>query len=81
MIESEGATAVFTADMYPTTAHVPDPWMMGYDLYPMETLEFKRAFAREAIERQYLVFFEHEPSMAAGVIRERDGKRSVERVI
>jgi methylmalonyl-CoA epimerase len=80
-IESRGETAVFTADMYPTSAHVPDAWLMGYDLYPMDTLEFKRAFAREAIEREYLIFFEHDPSMAAGRIREAHGKRSVERVI
>ena len=81
MIESAGKTAVFTADMYPTSVHAPDPWLMGYDLYPMDTLAFKRAFAREAIERNYLLFFEHDPSMAAGYIREKDGKRVVERVI
>lgn len=81
MIESGGQTAVFAADMYPTSVHVPDPWLMGYDLFPMETLAFKRGFAREAIEKEYLVFFEHDPSMAAGYIRERDGKRYVERVI
>jgi methylmalonyl-CoA epimerase len=80
-IESGGRTAVFTADMYPTSAHIPDPWVMGYDLYPMETLAFKRAFALEAIERGYLLFFEHDPSLAAGYLRERDGKRYVERVI
>ena len=81
MIESGGKTAVFTADMYPTSVHVPDPWLMGYDLYPMDTLAFKRAFAREAIERNYVIFFEHDPSMAAGYIREKDGKRFVERLI
>jgi methylmalonyl-CoA epimerase len=81
MIESAGATAVFAADMYPTSAHVPDGWLMGYDLYPMETLAFKRSFAREAVEREYVVFFEHDPSLAAGFIRELDGKRTVERVI
>ncbi len=80
-IESGGRTAVFTADMYPTSIHVPDPWLMGYDLYPMDTLGFKRGFAREAIEREYLLFFEHDPSMAAGYLREKDGKRFVERVI
>ena len=36
------STAVFTADLIPTAAHVDVPWIMGYDLYPMETLEFKR---------------------------------------
>lgn len=80
-IASGARTAVFAADMYPTTAHVPDAWGMGYDLYPMETLAFKRPFAKEAIEREYLIFFEHDPSMAAGIIREQDGKRTVERVI
>jgi methylmalonyl-CoA epimerase len=80
-IESGGRTAVFTADMYPTSVHVPDPWVMGYDLYPMDTLAFKRAFAKEAVERDYLLFFEHDPSLAAGYLREKDGKRFVERVI
>jgi methylmalonyl-CoA epimerase len=80
-IESGGRTAVFVADMYPTSAHAPDPWIMGYDLYPMDTLGFKRVFSREAIEREYLLFFEHDPSLAAGIIRERDGKRTVERII
>ena len=81
MIESRGRTAVFTADMYPTSVHVADPWIMGYDLYPMDTLTFKRGFAKEAIERDYLLFFEHDPSMAAGYLREKDGKRTVERII
>ena len=80
-IESGGKTAVFAADMYPTSVHLPDPWVMGYDLYPVDTLAFKRAFAREAIEREYLVFFEHDPSMAAGYLREANGKRSVERAL
>jgi glyoxylase-like metal-dependent hydrolase (beta-lactamase superfamily II) len=73
-LESDGRTAVFTADLIPTTAHVDLPWIMGYDLYPMDTLEFKRAFLREAIEREYLIFFEHDPTIAAGYIRQ-DGKR------
>ena len=81
MIESGGRTAVFTADMIPTVAHVDEPWIMGYDLYPMETLAFKRAFVREAIDREYLIFFEHDPRIAAGYIRERDGRKYVEPVI
>ena len=81
MIESGGRTAVFTADMYPTSLHIPDPWVMGFDLLPVETLNFKRGFAREAIEREYLLYFEHDPSMAAGYLREKDGKRFVERII
>ena len=81
MLTSQNETAVFTADMFPTSAHVADAWLMGYDLYPMDTLAFKRGFAREAIEREYVIFFEHDPSLAAGRLRESSGKRIVERVI
>lgn len=77
-IESGGRTAVFAADLIPTTAHVDVPWIMAYDLYPMETLEFKRRFVREAIEREHLVFFEHDPKVAAGIIREKAGRPYVE---
>ena len=78
MIESGGETAVFPADMIPTVAHIDEPWIMGYDLYPMDTLAFKRTFIREAIEREYLIFFEHDPDIAAGYIRESAGRKHVE---
>ncbi|PYR60420.1 MAG: MBL fold metallo-hydrolase [Acidobacteria bacterium] len=77
-IESGGRTAVFAADLIPTVGHVDEPWIMGYDLYPMDTLAFKRAFVREAIDREYLIFFEHDPKIAAGYIREKDGRKYVE---
>jgi glyoxylase-like metal-dependent hydrolase (beta-lactamase superfamily II) len=80
MIESGGRTAVFAADLIPTIAHIDEPWIMGYDLYPMDTLAFKRRFVREAIEREYLIFFEHDPEVAAGYIREENGRKRVERV-
>jgi glyoxylase-like metal-dependent hydrolase (beta-lactamase superfamily II) len=79
-IESGGQTAVFTADLMPTAAHVDAPWIMGYDLYPMDTLASKKRFLREAIAGQYVIFFEHDPAIAAGVIRERDGRLVVEAV-
>ena len=65
IIESGGKTAVFVADLLPTTAHLGEAWIMGYDLYPMDTLAAKKAFLKEAIARQLLIFFEH------------DGKRTV----
>src|SRR5688572_19322160 len=79
-IESAGKTAVFAADLLPTAAHLPEVWVMGYDLFPLDTLNFKRAFLREAIEREYLILFEHDPDIAAGYIRENDGKRFIEKV-
>ena len=80
-IESGGRTAVFVADLIPTAAHLENAWVMGYDLFPMETLAFKRQFIRQAIDREYLIFFEHDPQIAAGIIREKDGRRYVERIL
>jgi glyoxylase-like metal-dependent hydrolase (beta-lactamase superfamily II) len=79
-IQSGGQTAVFVADLMPTTAHLDPAWIMGYDLYPMDTLAYKRAFLREAIEGEYVIFFEHDPAIAAGIIREVAGRKSVEPV-
>lgn len=81
MLESGGRTAVFAADLIPTVAHVQDAWIMGYDLFPMETLAFKKRFIKDAIEREYLIFFEHDPHVTAGYIREADGRRFVEPVL
>jgi len=50
---------------------------MGFDLYPMETLAAKKAFYKDAIEKDILVFFEHDPAVAAGYLREEQGKRRV----
>jgi methylmalonyl-CoA epimerase len=77
LIESKGRSAAFVADLIPTTAHAADAWIMGFDLYPMDTLAAKKQFMKEAIDKETLVFFEHDPVIAAGYIQERDGKRIV----
>ena len=78
IIESGRQAAAFVADLMPTPAHVSDAWIMGSDLYPMDTFAAKQTFVREAIEREMLVFFEHDPAMAAGYIKEHTGKRSIQ---
>ena len=78
LIESGGRRAAFVADLMPTTAHLDDPWIMGYDLYPMDTLAYKKRFVPEAIAGEYVIFFEHDPRIAAGVIRDAGGRRVVE---
>jgi methylmalonyl-CoA epimerase len=77
LIESGGKTAAFVADLMPTTAHLSAPWIMGYDLYPMDTLAVKKAFVQEAVRQNILVFFEHDPAVPAGYIREENGKRQI----
>jgi glyoxylase-like metal-dependent hydrolase (beta-lactamase superfamily II) len=77
LIESGGRSAAFVSDLLPTTAHVADEWIAGDDLYPMDTLRAKTQFVGDAVERDILVFFEHDPEVAAGYIRETDGTRAV----
>ena len=69
-----GQTAMMLADLVPTTAHLPLPWIMGFDLYPMETLENKRKWIPEAVCGEWLAIFGHDPNVAAARLRERDGK-------
>jgi glyoxylase-like metal-dependent hydrolase (beta-lactamase superfamily II) len=66
LIESAGETACFLADICPTSAHVPLPWIMGYDLEPLVTLESKRGLWRRVISGDWLVIFEHDPVVPWG---------------
>jgi glyoxylase-like metal-dependent hydrolase (beta-lactamase superfamily II) len=60
-----GARALYAVDLIPTVAHLPLPYIMGYDLYPMTTLETKRAILREATRENWLILFEHDPDVHA----------------
>jgi len=59
-INYNGKTVVFMADLLPSTAHVPMPWIMGYDTRPLITLEDKTRFYKEALENDYILFLEHD---------------------
>jgi glyoxylase-like metal-dependent hydrolase (beta-lactamase superfamily II) len=66
LVHSEGQIACFLADLIPTTAHLPLPWIMGYDLEPLVTLETKRALLDRAQREDWLLVFEHDPQIAWG---------------
>ena len=59
-LDRGGKTIYGFADLIPTRHHVPLPWIMGYDLYPTETLEFKRKILPQAVEEQWLCLFYHD---------------------
>jgi glyoxylase-like metal-dependent hydrolase (beta-lactamase superfamily II) len=65
-VSDSGDTTLFLADLVPTSAHLPLPWIMGYDVEPLRTLETKRAVLREAAEQGWRLVFEHDPSVAWG---------------
>ena len=74
---SGGETAAFIADLIPTAAHLPLPWIMGYDLEPLRTLESKRALLRDAAAGGWRLVFEHDPRVASGVpVAEGKGVRA-----
>jgi glyoxylase-like metal-dependent hydrolase (beta-lactamase superfamily II) len=76
-----GKTVFFFADLIPTAAHVPFPWIMGYDLYPLTTLENKKKWVPRAAREGWLVIFGHEPSTLAGYLVEQKGKYVLEPVM
>lgn len=60
---SDGVNSIlYVADLMPTIAHVPLPWIMGYDLRPLVTLEEKRRILNEAVDGNWTIFFEHDPT-------------------
>lgn len=54
-------TIVFMADLIPSAAHLPIPYVMGYDMFPLTTLNEKKTFLIEAMENDYILFFQHDP--------------------
>jgi glyoxylase-like metal-dependent hydrolase (beta-lactamase superfamily II) len=65
-VDLGGDMLLFLADLAPTTAHLPLPWIMGYDVEPLVTLESKRALLTRAAEEEWLLAFEHDPFVAWG---------------
>ena len=66
MIESAGERAFYFADLVPTSAHLPLPWIMGYDVEPLVTLETKRRILKQAVDEHWLAIFEHDARTAWG---------------
>jgi glyoxylase-like metal-dependent hydrolase (beta-lactamase superfamily II) len=70
LLRSGGETLFYLADLMPTRHHLPLPWIMGYDLEPLRTLESKRKLVREAEDEGWWLFFEHDPDVVMGRIGE-----------
>jgi glyoxylase-like metal-dependent hydrolase (beta-lactamase superfamily II) len=73
-VVSAGSTAVFWSDIIPTTAHVATPYIMGYDLHPLVTMEIKERLVNEACTGHWLCFLEHDPQTSAGYLVRSDNR-------
>jgi glyoxylase-like metal-dependent hydrolase (beta-lactamase superfamily II) len=79
-IESEGQRACFISDLVPTRAHLPFPWIMAFDLYPMDTLASKKRLLPQLAEDRVLLVFPHDPDIPWGTLVEAEGKFSFQPV-
>lgn len=77
-LEGGGKAAVFLADLAPMTAHLPLAWIMGFDLYPLTTLENKKKWLPEIAKNGWLALFAHDPAVRAAYLRERNGNYEAE---
>lgn len=76
-IEGENESVTYCADLIPTSAHIPIPWIMGYDIQPMVILDEKKKFLKRAFEENWTLFFEHDPLAEACKVQQ--GKKYLER--
>ena len=74
VIRADGKTVVFAADLIPTFAHVPLPWVMGYDMNPVQTLEEKESFLKRAADNHWYLFLEHDAEHEVITVNFTDGK-------
>jgi glyoxylase-like metal-dependent hydrolase (beta-lactamase superfamily II) len=60
-IQYKDKTIVYMADLLPSTGHIPLPYVMAYDMFPLNTLKEKKLFLEEACRNNYILYFEHDP--------------------
>lgn len=73
-VQSEGRQAYFISDLVPTHAHLSYPWVMSFDLYPLETLENRHRVLPRLVEEGALVVFPHDASLPCAKLAEKDGR-------
>jgi len=62
-INYKGKTILYMADLLPSAGHIPLPYIMAYDMFPLTTLNEKKSFLTEAQQNDYVLFFEHDPTI------------------
>lgn len=76
LIRDGGETLCYLADVCPTAAHVPLPWIMGYDVEPLITLESKQSLWEDALQEEWTLCFEHDATVAFARLQADGGKHT-----
>lgn len=61
LINYKGKQVLYMADLLPSAGHLPLPYVMAYDMFPLKTLTEKKKILTEALEKEYILYFEHDP--------------------
>jgi glyoxylase-like metal-dependent hydrolase (beta-lactamase superfamily II) len=81
IVQSEGETVCFLGDLIPTRSHLPLPYIMAYDLFPLTSLETKRRLLDQAHEEGWWLFFQHDPQARMGQLDKIDGRYQLREVM
>ncbi len=81
VIEAGGKTIVFAADLIPTYAHVPMPWVMGFDMMAIQTIKEKKQYLDEAIDNHWYFFLEHDAEHEVITVKKENGKYAVDQIL
>ncbi|MCL6465877.1 MAG: MBL fold metallo-hydrolase [candidate division WOR-3 bacterium] len=79
-ITSDNKTAIFWSDMIPTQSHIPVPYIMGYDLFPLDSMDQKEKLLNQAVNGNWLSVLEHDREAVMGKITLKDGKYQFEQI-
>ncbi|MDB5201853.1 MAG: fold metallo-hydrolase [Ferruginibacter sp.] len=71
-VNYKGRTIIFMADLLPSAGHIPLPYVMAYDMFPLTTLNEKKSFLTEAQQNDYVLFFEHDPQIECATLQLTD---------
>jgi len=74
-VDTPDGTFVHLADLIPTTSHLRDPYVMGYDLQPLETVKEKRELLYHATRNDWILVFEHDPEIGSSRVEFDDHGR------
>ena len=78
-VQYKGKTIVFMADLLPSAGHIPLPYVMAYDMFPLTTLNEKKTFLTEAVQNENILFFEHDPQIECCTLQNTEkGIRALE---
>ncbi|MEC9072320.1 MAG: MBL fold metallo-hydrolase, partial [Myxococcota bacterium] len=65
IISDGDRTVLYCGDVIPTRVHIPIPWVMGYDIRPLQTMEEKKTLLRQAVDEDWILVYEHDPDVPA----------------